>query len=86
MVEPAVSPAPSSPPPAERDPASFAAWTLIRQAELLEKAIRAAREALPEEQGRKGQRAELAQAARACRRAICALARVVPARALKRAG
>jgi hypothetical protein len=63
------------PAPPDLDLATTAAH-LMREAEALETAIRTAREAIPEAQGRKGQRAELAQAARACRRTICALSRV----------
>jgi hypothetical protein len=57
---------------------------LTREAEALERSIKTAREAVQEKQGRKGQRAAMAQAIRSCRRVICALGSVVPARELKR--
>jgi hypothetical protein len=61
------------------DPAAIAAH-LIRQAQALEQAILAARDGVE----RKGQRSELARAARAARRVVAALNCVVTAKALKR--
>jgi hypothetical protein len=71
------TPAVLAPPPP--DPAVIAAH-LIRQAEALERAILAARDGVE----RKGQRSELARAARAARRVVAALNCVVTAKALKR--
>jgi hypothetical protein len=74
---------PSSSPTADSptDPAAIAR-RLIEAAEGLEREIITARARLE----RKGQRSEMARAARAARRVIYALQSVVPARRLKRVG